>query len=42
MHVSNSLQEVIMESTTRKTKVDEMIKMMVPKDIGASTSQAGE
>lgn len=42
MQVSKFLQKVIMASTTHKNIVDEMIKMMVPKDNGASTSQPAE
>lgn len=37
--MSKSLQEVIMTSTIRKNKFDDLIKMMSPKGVGASTSQ---
>lgn len=39
MHVLKSLQEVIMTSTFRKNKMDNLIKMMNPKGFEASTSQ---
>lgn len=39
MHVSKSLQEVIMTSIVCNNKVDELIKFMVPKGFEASTSQ---
>lgn len=42
MQVSKSLQEVIVASTTCKNVGDDLIKMMVPKDDGASTSQAND
>ncbi|CAI8596744.1 unnamed protein product [Vicia faba] len=42
MQVSKSLQEVIMNSTDCKSKVDDLIKIMVPKGVEASTSQAAE
>lgn len=40
MQVSKSLQEVIMTFTIQKNKFDDLIKMMSPKGVGASTSQA--
>ncbi|KAI5397813.1 hypothetical protein KIW84_063581 [Lathyrus oleraceus] len=40
--VSKSLWEMIVISTTHKNRVDEFIKMMIPKDVGASTSQVVE
>ncbi|KAI5441519.1 hypothetical protein KIW84_010845 [Lathyrus oleraceus] len=40
--VSKSLWEMIVVSTTHKNRVDESIKMLIPKDVGASTSQLVE
>lgn len=39
MHVLKSLQEVIITSTVRKNKMDNLIKMMNPKGFKTSTSQ---
>ncbi|KAI5441859.1 hypothetical protein KIW84_011062 [Lathyrus oleraceus] len=39
MQVSKSLHKVIVTSTTRKKRVDELIQMMFPKGVGASTTQ---
>lgn len=39
MLVSKSLQEVILTSTARKNKVEEMIQRMVPKGVKAFTTQ---
>lgn len=42
MQVSKPLQEVIMVSTACNNIVDELMKMMVPKGHGVSTSQVAE
>lgn len=42
MQVSKSLQEMIMVSTTHKNKMDDLIKMTTPKDVGASTSEVAK
>lgn len=39
MKVSKSLHKVIVTSSTHKKRVDELIQMMFPKGVGASTTQ---